>query len=280
MRIRTYVNAPVLLALLLAATSCGDSTGPPQQEEDVREFITALATVTGGTATFRAGAAPSGGSGPVVTVSGTSAMITGGSTLRAVSSTSAFNRLIVAVEGVSGYWELTLPSAVLTEVIVLTLGQDIPQSSFRVRYAGGSSSGVGTFHNENVNIVTVGTGTIQVSVSWNSDADVDLYLVEPTGTEIYYGNSSSPAGGVLDLDSNAGCSSGPRNENITYNASPPRGTYTVRVNYWSACGVAATQYVVTVRVAGQSPRTFNGTFTGAGNFGGAGAGVVVTTFNF
>jgi hypothetical protein len=85
---------------------------------------------------------------------------------------------------------------------------------------------------------------------------------------------------VLDLDSNAACSSGPRNENITYGTSPPRGTYTVRVNYWSACGAASTQYVVTVRVAGQTPRTFNGTFTGGGNFGAAGAGTVVTTFSF
>jgi hypothetical protein len=280
MRIRTLVTTPVLMAMLLAAGGCGDSTGPSEQGEDVREFITALATVTGGTATFRAGAAPSGGSGPAVTVSGTSAMITGGSTIRTVSSTSAFTRIIVAVDGVSGYWELTLPSAVLTEAIVLSLGQDIPQSNFSVRYAGGTSGAVGTFQNENVNIVTVGTGPVQVSVSWNSNADVDLYLIEPGGAEIYYGRTTSPAGGVLDLDSNAGCSTGPRNENITYNTSPPRGTYTVRVNYWSACGAASTQYVVTVRVMGQATRTFNGTFTGEGNFGGSGAGTVITTFNY
>jgi hypothetical protein len=280
MRMHRHATATVLLALLVGLAGCRDSTGPAQDEEDVRDFITALSTLTGGTATFQTGAVPSGGSGPVVTVAGTSAMITGGSSIRTVTSNSAFSRIIVAVEGVPGYWQLSLPSAVLTETIVLTLGQDVPQSSFRVRYAGGTSGGVGTFHNENVTILAVGTGTIQVSVTWNSDADVDLYLVEPSGREIYYGNSSSPAGGVLDLDSNAGCSTGPRNENITYTASPPRGTYTVRVNYWSSCGVASTQYVVTLNVAGQNPRTFNGTFTGGGNFGASGAGTVVTTFSF
>ena len=98
----------------------------------------------------------------------------------------------------------------------------------------------------------------------------------------YRGNSGSAAGGVLDLDSNAACGSdGPRNENITYpSLTPPSGTYTVRVDYWDACGAAATNYVVTMRVEGHAIQVFQGQFTGTGDGGGAGSGVTIGTFSF
>ena len=77
-----------------------------------------------------------------------------------------------------------------------------------------------------------------------------------------------PSGGELDLDSNAGCSLGSvRNENITWPAgSAPRGTYTVLVDYWSACDVAATNYTVLVNNGG-NVEILTGRFTGAGDRG-------------
>jgi uncharacterized protein YfaP (DUF2135 family) len=131
-------------------------------------------------------------------------------------------------------------------------------------------------------VTQVGSGDVQVSVSWDVNSDVDLHLVEPgaSGEEIYYGNVTSATGGVLNLDSNANCViDGVRNENISYpTTTPPAGQYTVRVDYYKECGQTQTNYVVTVQVKGQSPRVFTGTFTGAGDLGGAGSGTLITTF--
>jgi hypothetical protein len=274
-RTRTLVLAPILLAL---AACGGDSTGPGPG--DVRDFIVALATSTGIEATFQAGDPPAGG-GPVITVTtGTSALITGGSAIRSVSSATSFTTIIVAVDGFDGYWQLTLPVAVTTAELVMTLAQVVPLANFILEYGAGSGGGFG-FITENVGILVVGTGDVQVSVTWDTSADVDLHVVDPFLEEIYYGDTSSSSGGSLDLDSNAACTGdNVRNENITWPGAPPNGTYTVRVNYWSECGAAATNWVVTVRRKNQAPLTFNGQFTGPGNGGGLGDGQLVTTFNY
>jgi hypothetical protein len=249
--------------------------------EDVRDYITTVATSAGIDAVFHESFPPANGSGPVITVGGSGAMITGGSSIRTVSSPTAFTQIIVAVDNVSGYWEITLPTAVTFEEIILTLAQAIPDNTFNVDFALAAAASVGNWGSEFVQVLSVGTGVVQVSISWNSDADVDLYVIEPGGAEIYYGDDVSPNGGRLDLDSNAGCSDDNiRNENITYADSAPGGTYTVKVNHWADCGVASTDYVVTVRRQNQPPLTFTGTLTAPGVGGGAGAGIIVTTFSW
>jgi uncharacterized protein YfaP (DUF2135 family) len=145
---------------------------------------------------------------------------------------------------------------------------------------------------------------VQVNLTWNSKADIDLYVVDPFGNEIYWNNRGSEfvgvpsndgtssstfgrvpgsSGGVLDVDSNAGCSSdGPRAENIVWPAGvvPPSGEYTVRVNNWSACGEPATDFVVTVRVEGKPPQIFRGHFDDPGVGGAQGAGRRIASFTF
>jgi hypothetical protein len=75
---------------------------------------------------------------------------------------------------------------------------------------------------------------IQVTIRWKGDVDVDLHVVEPVGgtattsptstCEIYYGNLDGCAG-VLDLDSNAGCSIDRINvENVIYPVAMPTCT--------------------------------------------------------
>ena len=274
-----------LIATLAAFTfmaACGDGGTDPSTPE-LNDFITAVSASSGNlSAQYHAGSAPTGGSGPAISATGSSALILGGSTLRTISGSAGFNRIIVAVEGVPGYWELSLASNVTTQDVILSVAQDIPNTSFTLQYAGGTSAGIGAVDEEAVSVIEVGTGDIQVSVSWDTESDVDLHLIEPNGAEIYYGDSESASGGTLDLDSNAGCAiDGKKNENITWpNGTPPRGTYTVRVDYWASCGVAKTNYVVTVRVAGRAAQTFTGSFTGEGTNGGAGDGVTITTFTF
>jgi hypothetical protein len=278
--IRSVLTVSMALVSLAVAGCGSDSTIAPPPE-DVRDYITALATSVGVEAAFHSGFPPAEGAGPVITVGGSGAMITGGSAIRTVQSATAFTRIIVAVDGVDGYWEVTLPAAVTAEELVLTLAQSLPEVTFNVDFALGGTAGVGNWGSEFVQVLIVGTGVVQVSVTWNTTADVDLYVVDPLSEEIYYGDQQAGSGGFLDLDSNAACSGDNiRNENITWPESAPSGTYTVRVNLWDDCGAAVTDYVVTVRRRDQAPLTFNGTLDAPGVGGDAGAGIEVTTFTY
>jgi hypothetical protein len=109
-----------------------------------------------------------------------------------------------------------------------------------------------------VNITERGipAGELVVALSWNNTADLDLHVVDPRGVEIFKRNPNSyeppppgvtekPGtphdGGVLDIDSNAGCREpdGRRAENVVWTAEPPAGHYLVRVDTFSLCGEAA-----------------------------------------
>jgi hypothetical protein len=69
-----------------------------------------------------------------------------------------------------------------------------------------------------------------------------------------------------------------RNENITWPVGlAPRGQYTVRVDYWSSCGVQETNYTVRVNSGGHV-QIFTGTFTGPGDQGGRGSGRLIAVF--
>jgi Fibronectin type III domain len=154
----------------------------------------------------------------------------------------------------------------------------VPAGSYFVRLLSRSSCGLSAASNEALVFVVGFTGDVQVSVSWDAPSDVDLHVEEPGGNDIYYGNPSSSTGGQLDVDSNAACSiDGRQIENVRWGGLAPAGTYTVRVDYWDACGVGQTNFLVTVK-NGASTQTFTGLFTGEGDHGGFGSGRLITTF--
>ncbi|WP_295995719.1 hypothetical protein [Rugamonas sp.] len=135
-----------------------------------------------------------------------------------------------------------------------------------------------------VTFQAVGSGPIQVSLSWGAPVDLDLHVVTPANEEIYYANPSDSSHGALDLDSNAGCAiDNVNNENVVWsNATPPAaGNYVVRVDYWSACGVA-TPIPYTVRITGcGGASTYNGVFApGEDDEGDAGAGRTIATLAY
>src|SRR6266852_5998318 len=271
-----------LVVISGALTSCGGSGS------NLADYLSRVSALTGGTtvtATQRSGRPPSG-SGPTVTANSSGAVsIAGGATAFQIGSTSTYAWLAVSVDGVDGYFELTglTPGSGNTVTIFVTIGQNAPQT-FNLAVAAGTGTTYGTAQAIPVHLTTAGTGDVQVNVSWDVDSDVDLHVIEPGGTEIYYANKGpTTTGGTLDLDSNAACTlDHKRSENITWpSGRAARGTYTVRVDLWSACTQARTNYVVTVNVKGQQPQFFNGFFVAAqADSGSAGSGRTITTFTY
>lgn len=91
----------------------------------------------------------------------------------------------------------------------------------RVKKAGGSVS-----------------GDLCCRLAWFNYDDLDLHMIEPSGYEIYFGNrhTTSPAGGRLDVDMNAGGGHTREPvENIFYNSrkTMKEGVYKLRVNNWA-----------------------------------------------
>lgn len=270
------------IALLATALACGGGDGPNEPDPNaVATLVESVAIEEGGTATIRTGTPPAATGGPAASIIFGDSLAQGSTGEVVVSSATAFTQILVSSPGRTGYYEIALPSARTSTTLRVTYGTAIDGTvtlNYQVVTAGGA---VGAAQAAEVDLIPVGTGDVQVNVTWNTQADVDLYVVDPSGEEIYYNHETSASGGVLDLDGNAGCTAvDERSENITWNSTPPSGTYTVRVNYWDSCGATSTDYVVTVRRRGRTTLTFTGTLTGEGVGGGSGAGSVVTTFTY
>lgn len=279
----SMMHRAVAVVLVAVAAACGDSGGPVNS---VTRFIARVTTLdTSMVAVLTRGAAPASGTGAAAIVAAPASVINGGSAQVHVGAGANFSAVVIFVFGYPDYYTLTLAAPDTAVDLIITISPSLNDATFNWRYAVGSSTAnLGPYTDSPVNVVQVGSGDIQVSVSWDVESDVDLHLVEPgaSGEEIYYGNGSSTAGGVLDLDSNPACFiDHVKNENITYPSSaPPHGTYTVRVDYFDECSEILTHYIVTVRVKGQGVQVFSGSFSGAGDNGGAGSGTTITTFSY
>lgn len=238
----------------------------------ISDFISGVTDASGTVhAIEHNGAPPAAGGGSAAAVSGISVMINGGSGQQTVSSATAFTRVIISVEGLNDYYELTLPAGVSSEGVILSLSQRATAGNMYVLYAVGGAGGVGSYARQALRVLQVGSGDIQISASWTDSADVDLHVIDPSGEEIYFGHKVAASGGTLDLDANAACSpneSSPRvfysNENVVWPlGTAPNGTYKVILDYWSDCNVAQTDWVVTVQRQGAQPQIFTGSFAGA-----------------
>jgi hypothetical protein len=106
----------------------------------------------------------------------------------------------------------------------------------------------------------VGTGDVQINLSWTSEADLDLHVIEPDGTEIYFGNRGpTSTGGQLDVDSNVGCSDDGSVENVFWPpGEAPSGDYTVQVVGFSVEGCGGGDFTLTIEVSGQEQQVESG----------------------
>ncbi len=278
-----FTRAGLAVVALTAPVTC--TRYPTQALPSVTDFIAqvALASDPAVRASLLTGEPPNlAGTSGTLGLTGPARVINGGSAAVGVDAgTAAFQIVIVAVRNRPDYYVLSLPAGQTRADLIVTLATDPPGSFQWVYGVGTSLPGAGNYTAQSVALVRVLSGDVQVSVAWDADSDVNLHVIEPGGAEIYPASRSSGSGGVLDLDSNAACAiGGIRNENVTWpDRSPPPGTYVVRLDYWAACGVAQTSYVVTIRVRGRNPQTFAGAFSGPGDAGGAGSGVTIAAFD-
>ena len=117
-----------------------------------------------------------------------------------------------------------------------------------------------------LSIRAVGTGDVEVTLTMGEPTDLDLYVTDPAGVVVYYGNRNSFSGGHLDLDANAACSSnmGVDNEHVYWpEHGAPAGTYRVHVAHYESCIAGRpVSYRVTVSACGETA-VLTGELTGA-----------------
>lgn len=141
-----------------------------------------------------------------------------------------------------------------TLLIPIGLPQNLGVGHFEVIYGVYDENGQNSNYIETrIGLVQVGTGALQVSLAWDSTPDIDLWITDPSGTEIFFNNKSSPTGGELDLDDRDGY--GP--ENIYWRQDAPDGTYKIEVDYYHSSGIdgepggtGPTDYTVTINGLG------------------------------
>jgi hypothetical protein len=100
--------------------------------------------------------------------------------------------------------------------------------------------------------IELGSGDVQVTLIWTNGADLDLHVVDPQGSEIYFGQPTSASGGEIDHDDTAGCgTSGSHVENIFWpSGGAPSGGYEAYVDNFGGCdGSASFRLRITVRGA-------------------------------
>ena len=228
-RISMMALALAQVVIVGACNSNGESPTAPTSGESFRlEDFVASASVGGSQGQLRSGPAPTTGGGPELTVSGNQVVVNGGVTDLNVVAVSPISRIFVTLagenfglttsaSGLGDRYEVDLAAPETSADLLLTFPQNLPIEKFDVFFAAADESGiVGPLTRLTFDVLQVGTGDVQVTLGWDTVADVDLHVIDPNGDEVYWANRMVPSGGELDLDSNAGCSEGVSNENITW----------------------------------------------------------------
>jgi len=213
------------------------------------------------------GAYPKVSAAPAARVVLESSIITGLPAKLRIQGDAPFTRIVLTVPGAFDYWELQLPAPVTDIQVVPTGSSSIPNTSFTMEMAVGIAGGFGKSEVSSVRAVDLAASDVAVILRWNALSDVDLHVTDPKGTEVYFGRTSSPEGGRLDLDSNPACDiDGVNQEVITWPINQaPVGEYKVEVFYWSDCGVPRSDFSVTFMTRGRTLQVVDGNFVGAGS---------------
>jgi hypothetical protein len=286
-----------VMVVAIALANCGNGksnpivpssnaapTQPTESMYSVGEFVTGVATVDGMTATMQPGVAPQPSGGPPVAAPPTPAatLVTRGSTVVRLSAPQSFQAVYLSVGNVprkvGGFWQLQLPAPTTDLLLVVQVSGQVPSPTFDLQLALSSQLGVVGPYSEVPTNVIRGTSELEITVWWDKPSDVDLNVIEPSGEEVYWGNNISATGGMLDQDSNIECVIDNKNNESIRWTKAPSGTFAVRLDYYSSCGVSETKFVVAVNHNGTS-ELYQGTFTGPGSNGAVGKERLITTLN-
>jgi hypothetical protein len=268
---------------------------------EISGFVDKVETSDGTHATLEIGAAPIPGADAPTTVgdpAGNTSVVAGGSNAvtvpfdasgaAAAVAADANAVLVLALADPQGNFFdgfYTLPLAALSGQVVLNVffPQSLGTQSFLLCPATLVNGVLSRYAVLRQDPVQVSAGTVQVTLSFQPSQDLDLHLVEPTGEEIFFGDTTSAAGGTLDLDSNPGCFiDATNNENITYpeGTTPPTGQYIVRVDYFESCDGGGVSFTLVVNNGGVRS-TFSGSFSATeADQGGLGSGREIARFTF
>jgi hypothetical protein len=245
----------------------------PNTSFNIEDFVSSVTDASGTVqATLVHGDPPAVAGGPAATVNGVAVMINGGSSQQTVGAGTGFTHVILAVEGLTNYYDLTVPTSVASQGILISANPNAYATNLVFLYAVEDGQGVGAYARQQMRFLQVGTGDIQISVSWSDTADVDLHVIDPNNEEIYWSHRNAASGGTLDLDANAACTMNTlpdhtqaylSNENVVWPESKAiPGTYKVILDYWSNCNTSKTDWVVTIQRKNAAPQVFTGTFVG------------------
>lgn len=256
---------------------------------------------------FFLGAFPAERGGPAITsLSGyRSTIIPAGTVSKGIGGSAGPGALSIAValDGLGeGYWVTRVGSpdqempGDLTWKTVCTFAPSIPAGTQQLRFAAANRDGQ-FGPQRTLEVVTLPRrpeGHVVASLTWGNDADLDLHLIGPSGKELDPKHPSStelddahqplPGAGTLDRDSNANCvPDGYRAENVVWPvdaAAPPEpGTYTVRVDLFSACARPAANFAFDLYIDGRRTVHQAGILLDRdADNGGPGSGLYVTQF--
>ena len=159
------------------------------------EFLSVFAVKDG---VFKSEKQPSGEDSFISNLKINEKVINGGTSLVTFNSSEELSDLYVGIRSFDkGYFEcpINLSSRIggtYEYEMSILLSQELSES-FAISLSASSKSGKMNkiVNSETVSVVTVATGKLQLSLSWDKNDDVDLYLFEPDGNAIYYGNPLS-----------------------------------------------------------------------------------------
>lgn len=234
----------------------------------VRRLAAALTPPVQVTAVYHNGSPPEAGNAGTAEGFRNSNPLVGQPFRYGIDADGAFTQVYLQVEGVDGYWQLTLPTGVSSLELVITLANTPPNTDFVMRTLLGFPAGISQPLTLRVQPGDLSDASVVATVRWTGGpSDLDLHMYDGLGQHIYWGNIATDEGGQLDLDSNAACDTDNVNQEIISwpQGAAPNGNYTLWVQYYDACGVTQTNYNVSLDIAGRSQQTFQGDFTGAGD---------------
>jgi hypothetical protein len=223
---------------------------------------------------FHDGSLPSDVGGPKITLyNSANNLVHQGALSRKLTGNAARGSSAVAVRFAdvgSGYWVVPVgvedpqTDGELTYEVDYDLGRDAPLGDHKLLVAAVDLAGqYGTPSEIPITIAPrIPTGRVVITLEWDAPVDLDLVLVTPWGKTLDGKHPSTvptqpdsgidpttPGVGVLDHDSNAGCSiDGANEESVVFAAPPFPGLYHVYADLFDACGRDAARFTLTVRV--------------------------------